>query len=150
MAYGLGNVGANLALTRLHPRATTLVMHSGAVVAAVGWIVFALVREPAALLAVTVVTAFGGPMTDLMLLRLIQACPADRIGRIYSLRITLSRSANAIGLAAAVPVYSALGARGAIAAGACVLGSFALARLAVIGGARLRGHGQSDDPRPVD
>ena len=137
-AYGVGNVATNAVMARMSPRATAVVMHAGGLLAAFGWCLFAWVREPWLLLVVMAVTAAGGPLTDLMLLRLIQGHPTDRIGRIYSLRVTVSRVASSIGLALATPVYGAVGARVGIAAGAVVLGAYAFARLVVVSRAARR------------
>jgi hypothetical protein len=82
-------------------------------------------------LVVIAATAIGGPMTDLMLLRLIQTrFPPDQIGKVYSFRFTLSRAAAGLGLMVAPAVYGAIGPRGGIALGSAVLGSVALWGLA--------------------
>ena len=86
-------------------------------------------------LAAIAVTAIGGPMADLMLLRLIQTgFPPDQIGKVYSFRFTLSKSAQGLGLILAPALYAAFGARSVLLAGACVLGMAALAGLATASG----------------
>lgn len=76
-------------------------------------------------------TALGGPMTDLMLLRLIQTrFPADQIGKVYSFRFTLSRAAAGLGLMVTPAIYGAYGPRVGMLLSAIVLGSVALWGLA--------------------
>jgi MFS family permease len=130
-AYGAGNVLSNLVLARSEVRHTTRMVHLGALVAAVGWAGVAIVTNVPLWLVVIAATAIGGPMTDLMLLRLIQTrFPPDQIGKVYSFRFTLSRAAAGLGLMVAPAVYGAIGPRGGIALGSAVLGSVALWGLA--------------------
>jgi len=130
-AYGAGNVLSNLVMARSNIRNTARMLHLGALVAAVGWAGVAFVTSVPSWLAVIAVTAFGGPMTDLMLLRLIQTrFPPDQIGKVYSFRFTLSRAAGGLGLMVAPAVYGAWGPRVGIASGAGVLGMVALWGLA--------------------
>lgn len=125
-AYGAGNVASNLVLTRAAARRTARVMHLGAIVAGTGWLLLANTGAVPLLLLLIAFTAVGGPMTDIMLLRLIQTgFPSSAVGRIYSFRYTLSRSAQAIGLALAVPLYAWMGVRPGISAGAVLLIAFA-------------------------
>ncbi len=130
-AYGVGNVLSNLVLAHSDIRNTTRMLHLGALVAALGWALVAFVISVPVWLFVIALTAFGGPMTDLMLLRLIQTrFPADQIGKVYSFRFTLSRAAAGLGLMVAPAVYGAYGPRVGMALGASALGIVALWGLA--------------------
>jgi hypothetical protein len=132
-AYGVGNVTMNLLMTRLEVRHTARMLHLGALVAGIGWMLFSQTTHAGLLLVVTALTAASGPMADLMLLRLIQTeFASERIGRVFSLRFTVSRTAQALGLASAVPLYGWLGPRTAIAIGAGALTVFALLRLLAV------------------
>jgi hypothetical protein len=69
----------------------------GALVAALGWAAVAGASAIPVWLGAIAISALGGPMTDLMLLRLIQTrFPADQIGKAF--RFTLSRAANGLGM----------------------------------------------------
>ncbi len=130
-AYGAGNVLSNLVLARSEIRNTARMLHAGALVAALGWALVAWVTAVPVWLFAIALTAFGGPMTDLMLLRLIQTrFPADQIGKVYSFRFTLSRAAAGLGLMVAPAIYGAYGPRVGIALGAISLGIVALFGLA--------------------
>jgi DHA3 family macrolide efflux protein-like MFS transporter len=130
-AYGVGNVLSNVLIAGRDIRNTTRMVHLGALIAAIGWgFVGGVTNVPLWLLAISF-TALGGPMTDLMLLRLIQTrFPADQIGKVYSFRYTLSRAAGGIGLVCAPAIYGTFGPRTGITAGALVLGVVALWGLA--------------------
>jgi hypothetical protein len=133
-AYGVGNVLSNLVLSRSTIRNTTRMIHLGALVAAIGWGSVALATNVPLWLLLIALTAIGGPMTDLMLLRLIQTrFPPDQIGKVYSFRFTLSKAAAGLGLMVAPAVYGALGPRGGIGLGATILGVVALWGLAGAG-----------------
>ena len=129
-AYGAGNVLSNLVLAHRDVRNTARMLHLGALVAALGWALVAFVTSVPVWLFVIALTAFGGPMTDLMLLRLIQTrFPADQIGKVYSFRLTLSRAAAGLGLMVAPAIYGAYGPRVGMALGAGALGIVALGGL---------------------
>lgn len=129
-AYGVGNVASNVFLVNRRVKNTTRLVHLGALTAALGWLAAAFITQiPLWLLAIGF-AALGGPMTDLMLLRMIQNdFPADQIGKVFSFRFTLSRAAMGLGLMVAPAVYGAIGARNGIAAGAAILASVALVGL---------------------
>ena len=132
-AYGVGNVASNLVLTRVRVKRTSRLLHLGGLTAALGWIAVASSTQVPVLLVMIALTALGGPMTDLMLLRLIQTqFPVDQIGKVFSFRYTISRAANGLGLMLAVPVYATLGVRAAIAISGLVLAAYALAALAAV------------------
>lgn len=138
-AYGVGNVAANLVVARLDRLHTARTLFAGAIVAALGWICFAFTTSVWWLLLVTALTAVGGPMADLMLLRMIQNdFEADRVGRVFSLRATLSRAAGAVGMVFAAGTYATLGTRTAIALGGGVLLAYATVALWRFGGWRVR------------
>ena len=133
-AYGVGNVASNLVLARRPVRNTTRMVHLGALTASLGWLAAAFVGDVPLWLVAIACAAIGGPMTDLMLLRMIQTgYPPDQIGKVFSFRYTLSRAAGGIGLMVAPAVYGALGPRSGIALGAAALAGVALYGLATAG-----------------
>ncbi len=133
-AYGVGNVAANLVVARMAALPTGRTLFAGAMVAATGWMLFAVTTNVWLLLIVTALTAIGGPMADLMLLRMIQNDFAvHQVGRIFSLRSTLSRTAGAIGMLLSVFCYAVFGPRWAIGLGGGLLLGFALAGWWLVG-----------------
>lgn len=133
-AYGVGNVLSNVVLARSETRDTTRMLHLGALVAATGWGLVAYVTSVPLWLLMISLTAIGGPMTDLMLLRIIQTrFPLDQIGKVFSFRFTLSRAAAGLGLVVAPSVYGAFGPRLGVGLGAGVLAVVALVGLATAG-----------------
>ena len=133
-AYGVGNVLANLVVARLDALPTGRTLFAGAMVAALGWMLFAVTTNVWLLLIVTAFTAIGGPMADLMLLRMIQNDFAPhQVGRIFSLRSTFSRTASAVGMLLAVFCYGAFGPRWAIGLGGALLLGFAFAGWWLVG-----------------
>jgi hypothetical protein len=130
-AYGVGNVLSNVILARSDVQNTTRMLHLGALVAAIGWGLVSFVTHVPTWLFVIGISALGGPMTDLMLLRLIQTrFPTDQIGKVYSFRFTLSRAAGGVGLMVAPIIYGSVGPRTGIAVGAAVLAAVSLFGLA--------------------
>ena len=130
-AYGVGNVLSNVILARSDVQNTTRMLHLGALVAAIGWGLVSFVTHVPTWLFVIGISALGGPMTDLMLLRLIQTrFPTDQIGKVYSFRFTLSRAAGGVGLMVAPMIYGSVGPRTGIAVGAAVLAAVSLFGLA--------------------
>jgi MFS family permease len=131
-AYGVGNVASNLWLAS-HPVA---VAHRSAVLFAGGLFygagMAALAWSPSYELALVAaaVAAVGGPMTDLMVLMIIQTeFATDRIGKVFAFRFTLSRTSFGVGLALAAPVYELLPVRSGMAAAAIVVVVVSLAAL---------------------
>jgi hypothetical protein len=68
------------------------------------------------------VAAIGGPMGDIVMLTMIQHdLPANQIGKVYSLRLTVSSAGTALGLVLAGPLYALLPIPVAIAACALLI-----------------------------
>ncbi|MGI8855948.1 MAG: hypothetical protein ACR2JW_09365 [Thermomicrobiales bacterium] len=82
----------------------------------------ALERDlPVAMLG-SAVAAIGGPMGDIVMLTMIQHdLPANQIGKVYSLRLTIASGGMALGLLLAGPLYALLPIPVAIAACALVI-----------------------------
>jgi MFS family permease len=125
-AYGVGNVVSNLLLVRIAVRRLSSVLFAGGLIWGLGMLGACLAPTLPLALASLAVAALGGPMTDLMLLNLIQTDFPDQIGKTFSLRMTVSRSCNALGLLLAAPLIGALGVTDGIAVVAVGVAAFAV------------------------
>jgi MFS family permease len=121
-AYGVGNVASTLFLAARPPRRRSLVLFAGGGVYGLGLCGLALAPGFGWALAAAPLAALGGPMTDLMILLTIQTeFPPDQIGKVVSLRYTLSRGFMGLGLVGAAPLFEALPVRAALAAGGALV-----------------------------
>lgn len=105
-AYGVGNVISNLVVSHMPIHRPALWFFLGKTVLGVGFLVLAVAQNlPLALLG-SAIAAIGGPMGDIPLLTTIQqAFPSNQIGKIYSLRMTVSGAGASLGLVAAAPLF---------------------------------------------
>ena len=90
MAYGVGNIAANLLLGSL-TIAPRRLLFAGRMVAGLGFILAALApREPLLLLGCAL-AASGGPATDLGFIGILQGCYASRdFARVYRMQLAVS------------------------------------------------------------
>lgn len=105
-AYGVGNVLSNLVVGSLTIKRRVMMMLVGKLVVAGGFLFMVSIPVlPVALLG-SALAALGGPMGDIPILMMMQMdLPANSIGKIYSLRITISEAGSALGLLLAAPLY---------------------------------------------
>lgn len=105
-AYGLGNVVSNLIIGSITLRRRFLVMLSGRLIVAGGFLLMISVPVlPVALLG-SALAATGGPMADIPLLLMIQTdLPANQMGKVFSLDITLENGGSTLGLLLAIPLF---------------------------------------------
>ncbi len=85
--------------------------------------------------------ALGGPLTDVIRAFLIQTeFPPDQVGKVYSLRVVVSRASHGVGLLLAAPLFASTDVRTAIGgAGSVVVGvAIAVLFLAARGAAPAR------------
>lgn len=111
-AYGVGNVLSNLVVGGLEIRTRIACFFWGKVVLAVGFFLLALAPNvPLALLG-SALAAVGGPMSDIMVLLMIQEdIPQAQIGKVYSARMVLSSVGASLGLILAGPLFAWLPVR---------------------------------------
>ena len=129
-AYGVGNVASNLWLASRPVARRSAVLFSGGLFYGVGMATLALSPSYELALVAAAVAAVGGPMTDLMVLIILQTdFTPDRIGKVFAFRATLSRSSFGVGLLLAAPVYELLPVRTGMAAAAIVVVVVSLAAL---------------------
>jgi MFS family permease len=106
-AYGAGNVVANLALATREVRGRARMLFAGGVVYGAGLLALAASPTLPVALGAAFCGALGGPMMDLMLRVIVQTeFPADSIGKIWSLRATVSNAGMSLGFLAAGPLYA--------------------------------------------
>ena len=107
-AYGVGNVIGGFIIGNVSIKRKLLLLFGGKIVLGAGFVVLAgATTLPMAMLG-AFLASFGGPMTDIMLLVIMQKeLPSGTIGKTYSLRMIVSDVGGMIGLGAA-PVFYAV------------------------------------------
>ena len=140
-AYGVGNVLSNLVISNFGIQHRALMYFLGEIVVGAGFLSLAYAStSPVALLSAGV-AAIGGPIGDVPLLITMQRdFPAHHVGKIYSLRLTLSGLGSSLGLLLAAPVFATWSPRTGIAL-------LALATIAMGGVGALRWCGRQE-PAP--
>ena len=129
-AYGVGNVASNLVIAGTEVKRRTLLLFTGGVVYGIGLFAFAWSPDLWVALALGAATALGGPMTDVMLLTIVQTdFPAGQIGKVWSFRMTASRASLGVGLLVAGPLFSLLPVRTGIASAGVFVLLFSLVAL---------------------
>ena len=108
-AYGAGNVVGNLVIGSLTIHRRLAMLFAGRLVLGAGFLLMAMATSlPVAILG-SAVAAVGGPMGDIVMLTMIQQdLPANQIGKVYSLRVTVSSAGMTLGLLLAGPLYTIL------------------------------------------
>lgn len=115
-AYGVGNVLANLAVGSLPARRPVLSFFSGKLVLGLGFLVMAAAPVLWIALLGSAIAAFGGPMGDLPLATLLQTdLPSGQLGKVFSLRATLSSAGVLVGTLVSVPLFAHVDVRAGIA-----------------------------------
>ncbi len=133
-AYGIGNVASNLLIASRPPRNLERTLFLGGAIFGFFFIGLAFVESLPAALLIVGLAAIGGPMTDLVLLLVIQTnFPADRIGKVYSLRLFVSHTCRGVGLIVAAPLFGLVSVRTGIVAGATIVLVYSLVALARFG-----------------
>ncbi|MBW2282715.1 MAG: hypothetical protein JRG82_18420 [Deltaproteobacteria bacterium] len=134
-AYGVGNVASNLAIIWRPLAQRTGWMFLGGIIWGVGMLAVGLAPNvPLALLACAF-AAIGGPLTDVIRAFLIQTeFPPDQVGKVYSLRMVVSRASHGAGLLLAAPLFAWTDVRTAIGGAGSVLAVVGL--LALVATAR--------------
>jgi MFS family permease len=132
-AYGIGNVASNVLIGSRSIERPIRMLFAGGLVYGTGIIALAVAPGYGAALLAAGIAALGGPMTDLMLLLLIQTrVPARHVGKVLSLRFMTGRITLSAGLPLAAPLFDWLSIRTAIAMSgviAITCAALALARL---------------------
>ena len=131
-AYGIGSVSSNLIVGSTTIRNRSRVLFAGIVVFGLGIMLLGFSRSYGMALAAMFLAAMGTPMSDLMMLMLIQKeFPPEQVGKIYSLRLTISTIGYSLGLLIAAYLFQWM----AMPTGILLLGLITL----FVGGAGLIG-----------
>jgi predicted MFS family arabinose efflux permease len=130
-AYGVGNVASNLLVGSLTVRRRERMLFGGGIVYGLGFLLVAVAPSFEIALVASALAAVGGPMTDLMILLLVQTrIPTAHVGKVLSLRYTISQASLGAALLLAAPIYVWLPVRAAIAVvGLIVVGCAVVASL---------------------
>ncbi len=105
-AYGIGSVLSNLVVgsATIHKRARFLFI--GMVVFGLGIILLGVSRSYTMALAAILLASTGTPMSDLMMVVMIQEeFPSNQVGKVYSLRLTISSIGFSLGLLIAAYLF---------------------------------------------
>ena len=121
-AYGVTNVIGNLIIGSVVIKRRVAMLFAGRLVMGAGFLILASAHSvPVAVLG-SGLSAFGGPMGDLVQLTMIQTdFPSGQIGKVYSLRSTISGVGGSLGLLLAVPLFAHFDIGWVIAACALVM-----------------------------
>lgn len=121
-AYGCASILSNLFWGGVNPKRPAIIMFTSDIIFALGFFFFAQVHSTLAAIIAIAIAATGGPMKDLVMRYLIQRkFPNHQIGKVYSLRWTISNLGTAIGLLLSGPLFQALGTRAGISCLAFVI-----------------------------
>lgn len=108
-AYGVGNVIGNIVVGSMHVKRRLAMLFGGRIVLGVGFLIMGMATTLPVALVGSAVAAFGGPMGDIVLLTMIQHdLPANQIGKVYSLRMTVANAGVSLGAVVAAPLYAAV------------------------------------------
>ncbi len=133
-AYGVGNVVSNVVMGSVVVRRRVAVLFTGRLVLGAGFLILAFARSLPVALGGSALAAVGGPMGDITLLMMMQSdFPANQIGKIYSLRMTIASAGISLGLLLAGPLYAGLSVPLVIAFCATVMLATGVAGLARFG-----------------
>ncbi|HEX3722554.1 MAG TPA: MFS transporter [Nitrolancea sp.] len=121
-AYGVTNVIGNLIIGSMAIRRRVVMLFTGRLIMGVGFLVLASAHSVLVAVIGSGIAAFGGPMGDLMQLTMIQTdFPSSQIGKVYSLRSTISGAGGSLGLLLAVPLFARFSVESVIAVCALVM-----------------------------
>ena len=105
-AYGIGSVLSNIIVGGLVVKKRTRFLFAGLIVFGSGILIVGMSNLFAVALIGMFVAAVGTPMSDLLILIMIQEeFPANQVGKVYSLRLTISSLGYSLGLLLAAWVF---------------------------------------------
>ncbi len=144
-AYGATNVIGNLIIGSLTIRRRVAMLFAGRLVMGGGFLLMANAHTLAVAVIGSGISAFGGPMGDLVQLTMIQTdFPPNQIGKVYSFRATIGMIGGSLGLLLAVPLFAHFSVP--VVIGACAI---SMLLVGVAGFARF-GFSEPEPPAFVD
>ena len=115
-AYGVGNIMSLFVVGGSTRHYTLRVMYIGQVILSLGFLLLSFAPMLTIAMCGALIAAFGSPMADLILLRMIQTeFPPEHISKVYSVRILISIAGLALGQLLSVPLFRVLPLREAMA-----------------------------------
>lgn len=110
-AYGVGNVISNVIVggVTVPPHQRVKLLFAGHLVVGIGFVLLAFAPTYSMVLLCAAIAALGGPMTDIMLILMIQEeFATNHVGKIYSVRMTVASGGFSLGLILAAPLFAVL------------------------------------------
>ncbi len=105
-AYGVGSVISNIVVGSRTVANRARLFFAGIVVFGLGILLLGLSRAYVMAALAMFVASLGTPMSDLMILIMIQEeFPSNQVGKVYSLRLTISSIGYSVGLLIAAPMF---------------------------------------------
>lgn len=105
-AYGVGSVLSNMVVGGLTVKNRPRFLFAGVIIFALGFIFLSQTSSFALALACMFFMSLGTPMSDLIMLLMIQEeFPTNQVGKIFSLRLTISSAGFSLGLLLAAPLF---------------------------------------------
>jgi DHA3 family macrolide efflux protein-like MFS transporter len=105
-AYGVGNVLSNLVIGSLRIKRRVPLIFLGKGILGIGFLLLAISTSVPMALFASALAAIGGPMSDIMILTMLQTdLPSDQIGKAYSLLMILESVGSSLGYLVAVPFF---------------------------------------------
>ncbi|GHO64618.1 MFS transporter [Ktedonobacter sp. SOSP1-52] len=115
-AYGVGSIVSLFVVGGPTRHSTLRVMYIGQVILSLGFLLLSFASTLTLALCGALIAAFGSPMADMILLRMIQTeFPPEHIGKVYSMRMLISIAGLALGQLLSVPLFRVLTLRDAMA-----------------------------------
>lgn len=111
-AYGIGNVVSSIWVGNRTLHHKLRFIYLGRIILATGYLILALSGSVWIALSGAAIASLGGPMAELPLLTMLQTdFPSRHLGKLYSLRMTLSSLGLTCGTLLAAPMYILLNIR---------------------------------------
>lgn len=108
-AYGVGNVLSLFFTSDLARTHDLRPMFGGQIVLGLGFLLIGMASTPTLAMIGAAIAAFGSPIGDLILLKMIQTdFPAEHVGKMYSLRRLIAATGLMLGSALSAPLFASL------------------------------------------
>ncbi|MBO0792282.1 MAG: MFS transporter [Ktedonobacteraceae bacterium] len=120
--YGVGSILSLFAVGGSNRHYTLHAMYIGQVILSLGFLLLSFAPMLTIAMCGALIAAFGSPMADLILLKMIQTeFPLEHIGKVYSVRMQISIAGLALGQLLSVPLFHLLALRDAMALCSCLI-----------------------------
>ncbi|MEM7118571.1 MAG: MFS transporter [Chloroflexota bacterium] len=104
--YGIGSVLSNIVVGGMQVKNRPRFLFAGVVIFGLGLLLLGLTSSFTLALGCMFIASLGTPMSDLLIVLMIQEeFPANQVGKVYSLRLTISSLGFSAGLLLAAPLF---------------------------------------------